>query len=168
MYFSIIVFNYYIPNAVKFNLDSQFTLRALSRLEAAGLTVTKALGENKDSLASVIGIDIPTNLDSSTLLKVWLEGSDNLRPTWRHLLWALREIILHKLADQCEALLIGRTTVDSDLNSHQDVEGLERKEEGQLCYVHATICNLRTLWFFVFCYTVTCYSYSPVTWDLWQ
>ena len=116
-----------------FEPDSQFTTKALSRLEKMGVTIFNELEDYKQALQSVIGIEI-NNLpnDSFSVLNTWLQGRASLRPTWRHFFWALREIHLSHLADQIESFLSGASIEprsSSNLGPSPESEESEGREE---------------------------------------
>ena len=117
-------------------------MEALSQLEVVGVTILQDLKNYKQQLQSVIRIiisDLPMELDSLSLLKTWLQGHANLRPSWRHLFWVLREIKLSHLADQIESYLTGVSVerasspnIDPRPDSEESEErGEEDKEEGE-------------------------------------
>ena len=108
------------------------SLKALSRLEEMGVPIINKLEDYKQPLQSVIGIDELTCYLFSILTR-WLQGHAHLRPTWRHFIWALREIHLSHLADQIEYYLSG-TSIEQPSSSNLDAtpeseEPEEREEE---------------------------------------
>ena len=128
-----------------FESDGQFSMEALSRLEGMGVTIFSELEDFKQPLQSVIGIDtvhVHRELIPFSILKTWLQGRANLRPTWRRFIWVLREIQLSHLADQIESYLTG-ASVEQELPSNlgptpgsEELEGREEegnyyKEEGE-------------------------------------
>ena len=118
-----------------FEPDTQVTMKALSRLEEIGVTVFNELEDYKQPLQSVIGIeivDLPTELNSSSILSTWLQGRASLRPTWRHFIWALREIHLSHLADQIELYLCEASVEQASsftLGPTPESEEPEKREE---------------------------------------
>ena len=71
MYVSVCIHVQHFPNAVTFNPDNQFTMEALSRLEEIGIIGLRELEAYKQSLQSVIGIEIvelPMEFNSFSLL----------------------------------------------------------------------------------------------------
>ena len=117
-----------------FEPDSHF-VKALSWLEEMGDTIFNELDDYKQQLQSVIGIeivDLPTELNSFSILNTWLQGRARLRPTWRHFFWALREIQLGHLADQIESCLSGwsiEQTSSFNLGPTPESEEPEWREE---------------------------------------
>ena len=132
---SVCIHVQHFPNAVTFNPDNQFTMEALSRLEEFGITYLRELEAYKQSLQSVIEIEVvelPTELNS--LLNMWLQGRASLHPTWRHFLWVLREIKLNHLADQIEACLSGvavKQVASSNLDPSPASEEEDKEKEGE-------------------------------------
>ena len=140
MYVSVVINVYtFFLYAVTFDSDSHFTMEALSRLEHIGITPLRELEAYKTPLQSVTGmdkVDLPTHeYNSFSLLEMWLQGRASLHPTWRHFLWALREIKLNRLANQIEAFLSG-VAVDQAATSDLDVspgsEGTVGREEDHM------------------------------------
>ena len=109
-------------------------MEALSQLEQIGITPLRELEAYKRPLQSVVEMDqVDLPIDNSfSLLEMWIQGHANLRPTWRHFFWALREIKLNHLADQIEAFLSGMTVEQgaaSDLDVSPGSEETEGREE---------------------------------------
>ena len=137
MYVHVLVYHsctIIISTVPSFDPESQFTMEALSRLEGVGVTIFNKLEDYKQPLQSVIGIetvDVSAELNSFSILKTWLQGHANIRPTWKHFIWALREIQLSHLADQIESYLSG-ASVEQELSSNwSPTPGSEwREEEG--------------------------------------
>lgn len=77
-------------------------MKVLFWLEKIGVTIFNELDDYKQPLQSMIGIDSPAGFNSFSTLNMWLQGRTRLRPTWRHFVWALREIQLSHCADQIE------------------------------------------------------------------
>ena len=118
--------------AVTFDSDSHFTMEAISRLKQFGTKSLAELGAHKRPLQSVVGmdkVDIPID-NSFSLLEMWVQGRASLHPTWRHFLWALREIKLNHLADQIEAFLCG-VAVEQAATSNLDVNPGSEETEGR-------------------------------------
>ena len=117
-------------------------MEALSHLEEMGVTIFNELEDYKQPLQSVIGIeivDLPSELNSSSVLNAWLQGHANLRSTWRHFLWVLREIHVHlsHLADQIESCL-SEASVEQTSSSNlgptpesEEPEGREEEDKGE-------------------------------------
>ena len=136
----------YFLTAVTFNPDSQFTMKVLFQLEKIGIAILRELTSKtyKQLLQSVIGISEHLN-DPLSLLDLWLEGHASLRPTWRNLFYALREIQLNHLAEQIEAYLsegVVEQTTTSNLDPSprtEEPEGrVEGEEEGEADYTVGT------------------------------
>ena len=125
--------------AVIFDLDSHFTIEAISRLKEFGIEPLAKLEAHKRPLQSVVGMDkVDLPIDNSfSLLKLWVRGRASLRPTWRHFFWTLREIKLNHLADQIEAFLSGVAveqiaTSKLDVNpGSEETEGGHKYEQGE-------------------------------------
>ena len=123
-----------------FEPDNQFSMEDLSRLEEIGVTIFSKLEDYIQPFQSVIGIeivDLPTDLNSFFILKTWLQGRANIRPTWRHFIWALREIQLSHVADEMELCLSGGSieqTLSSNLDptpESEEPEGREEEDKGE-------------------------------------
>ena len=120
--------------------DNQFTIEALSHLEKNGIPIFNELEDYKQSLQSVIGIEIvdfPTEFDLVSVLNMWLQGRASLRPTWRHFIWALRETHLSHLADQIEHC-VSEVSVEQALSSNlgptpesEEADGREEEDKGE-------------------------------------
>ena len=128
----IIICTSCVISVVTFDSDSQFTIEALSRLEQIGITSLREIEAYKRPLQSVIGVyEVDLSIDNSfSFLKMWVQGCANLRPTWRHLFWALREIKLNRLADQIEAFL-SRVAVEQAAPSNLEVSPVSEEMEGR-------------------------------------
>ena len=115
-------------------------MEVLRWLEEIGVTIFSKLEDYKEPLQSVIGIEIvnlPTELNSFSILETWLQGHASLHPTWRHFIWAMREIHLSHLADQVEYYING-TSIEQASSSNLDLtleseeqEGREDKDKGE-------------------------------------
>ena len=106
----------------------------LSQLERRGIINLRELEAYKQPLQSVIGIELPTEYNAISRLKMWLEGRASLRPTWRHFFRVLREIKLNHLAEQIEGYVSGVTVeqaVTSYLIHSPGSEEEDKEKEGQ-------------------------------------
>ena len=117
-------------------------MEALSQLERVGISIFNELEDYKEPLQSVIGIEVvnfPTELNSFAILNTWLQGHASLHPTWRHLVWALRELHLSHLSDLLEPYIyVSRESIEQAESSILDPslesdepEGIEEAEEGE-------------------------------------
>ena len=86
-------------------MDTQFTMKSVHELEDRGVISWKDFDKQKMQLADTVEIEVSDLTESDSFIEVlekWTEGRAKLRPTWRHLLWAVREIKLDHIADQIE------------------------------------------------------------------
>ena len=107
-------------------------METLSQLEQIGIRALQELEAYKGQLQTVVGmenVDFPID-NSSSLLEMWVHGRASLRPTWRHFLWALREIKLNHLADQIEASLSGVAVEQAAVS--EETEGREEDNKQEL------------------------------------
>ena len=96
-----------------------------------GVTTFNKLEDYKQPLQSVIGIDtVRVHREPFSILTMWLQGRANLRPTWRHFIWVLREIQLSHLADQIESYL-GGASVEQELSSKLGPSPESEEPEGR-------------------------------------
>ena len=120
---------YVFVYAVIFDPDSHFTLSQLKQIDDKSLRELEAY---KRPLQSVVGMDkndIPID-NLFSLLEMWVQGHEGLRPTWRNFFWALRELKLNYLADQIEAFLSG-VAVEQAATSNLDVSPESEETEGR-------------------------------------
>lgn len=95
--------------------DIEFTTRAFSKLEAAGIpvvtTLEKVYGQLKETAMVLPGFFIPWYLTPEesfeTVIEQWIAGKSILPPTWRSLYNVLRKLNLGELSDQIEEYLSG-------------------------------------------------------------
>ena len=106
-------------------------MEALSQFERIGISL-KELEAYKTALLSVTGVDQVdlTALNSFSLLKMWVQGRASIHPTWRHFIWALREIKLNNLADQIESFFSG-VAVEKATISILDVSTESEQRDGR-------------------------------------
>ena len=108
-----------------FDLQSHFTVRALSFLEAAGIPLMSSLGHYTKDIAMTLWITI------RPLLHAWqhpqTKATATYPPTWNSLLQITRQLELHDLAERIETYLKS-TTVD-----HRQKETVAK--EGEKIYV---------------------------------
>ena len=108
-----------------FDLQSQFTMRALSLLEAAGIPLMSSLGSYTKDIAMTLWITI------RPLLHAWLhpqtKATATYPPTWNSLLQITSQLELHDLAERIETYL-KTTTVD-----HRQKEIVAK--EGEKIYI---------------------------------
>ena len=113
-------------------------MKSLEKMEGSGVLILKDLEGCTQQLKDAVGIAGLAGFNLSSLLEVWIKGYANLHPTWRHLVWALREIKLAHVADQIEHLVSGLTTdlerpdKDSSPKSDESERG-EEEDEGKTC-----------------------------------
>ena len=88
-----------------YNPDSQFTIKALSRLEATGIKIDTSLYGLHTKLVDILGVD--KSLSVSEAISEWVSGRSHHPPTWRRLLDVLRKLDLVELSQQIEDYLSG-------------------------------------------------------------
>ena len=152
---SVCIHVQHFPNAVTFNPDNQFTMKALSRLEEIGITDLSELEAYKQPLQTVIRIEraeLSMEFTSFSLLNMWLQGHASLRPTWRHFLWVLREIELNHLAEQIEVYLsevaveqIATSNLDPSPGSEEEDKDKEGEADRKLRCAVILACNALTI-----------------------
>ena len=113
-------------------------MKALFRLDLIGIISLSELEACEGQLLPIIGINkVAFPLERSvSLIEMWVQGHANLRPTWRHFFWALREIKLNHLADQMEAYFSIKqetsSTLDVNLGSEEtERSDLKQQEQGE-------------------------------------
>ena len=115
-----------------FNPDSQFTMKAISMLNEAGIIDLKEIEAHSQQLQSIIkvkNVDAIKRYDS--LLNLWIEGHANLHPTWRHLFWVLRDMKLNHMADRIESHF-HLMAFDQEQANFKPLERSNTEEEGKL------------------------------------
>ena len=129
-------------------MDSEFTVKFLNELERVGVINLRDLEKHKIQLADAVGIkaaDLTKSDSSSRFFEMWIKGHAKLRPTWRHLFWALREIKLVHIADHIEHFFSGMTTeqeTNSDVDPgprSEESEGRGEENEGEECKEHIAL-----------------------------
>ena len=114
-------------------------METLLQLEEKGVFNLRELEALKTQLQSVTGVSTIYSTVFS-ILDMWIQGcaSASLRPTWRHFLWALREIKLNHLADRLETFL-------SEMTGEQAVipgMGEDHKQEVQQGEIASTTADI--------------------------
>ena len=122
--------------AAPFDPDDRFTMVALRELEGFGAIDLKTLENSKIQLNDAVGIEATdlTSISLSSLLEIWIQGRASIDPTWRHLVWALRQTKLYHFANQVESYLNGvvaEQEMSSNLDPNADRDGSERGGEGK-------------------------------------
>ena len=141
--------NYFADTAVTpFDPDSNFTMRALTLIEAMNIPVMTGLDEYAGHIRIMLGathmasemqraylmsepFTTMTSLrsmqifdGSKALFFDWLIGGGKLSPTWRNLLHIIREVHLDDLANQVETYLkVATKNEDSEEKERTIVDG---------------------------------------------
>ena len=142
--------------AVIFDSDSHFSLSHLKLIDDMSLREIEAYKRPLQSVMGMDEVDLPID-NLFSLLEMWVQGRASLRPTWRHFLWALREIKLNHLADQMEAFLSGvavEQVATSNLGispKSEETKGRKednKQEQGEIKYCIAeNFAWCKILWF---------------------
>lgn len=106
---------------MSYDEDSQFSLSALCKLEAAGVPVMSSLAHFPREMASKAGISETLTRDShacgypmwdetaamlqgylNSALRLWLSGKSTMPPTWRSLYEVMRRMNFVELSQQAQ------------------------------------------------------------------
>ena len=128
-------------------------MTSLKKLERVGVINLMDLKMHKVQIVNAVGIetaDLMKSNSSLQLIEIWSKGRAKLRPTWRHLFWALREIKLAHIANQMEHYFSGtETEQDSPSNvdpsprsKESERRGEEVERQGESCKEY--LCLYRT------------------------
>ena len=106
-----------------FDPDSNFTMRALTLLEAAGIPVMSTLNNHTGTILCIQYSVLPSGLSSEQLFHYWLTWGGKLPPTWRSLLQIIRQLSLDELAYQVETYLRKHNPKGAERKTVMAVEG---------------------------------------------
>ena len=100
---------FFFPVVKPFNLDSQFSIKALHRLEAySGISVLSTLDAYLDPLCDILGFTKGAFASSTLVLSSWrmeISYQMKLLPTWKNLLQIINQLNLVDLAERMESKL---------------------------------------------------------------
>ena len=104
-YFLVHLIMLSFPVVKPFDQDSYFSIKALHRLEAcSGISVLSTLDAYLAPLHDILGFTMAKS-DSTIVLSSWRMGDTSqmkLLPTWKNLLWIIKQLSLVDLARQVE------------------------------------------------------------------